>query len=477
MMKRDQSINPFTARKPLFAPVSTLVALVLLSACSSYRPLPLGDQAPLATSLQELSIDASAFDSAPAGGYQVEPADGLDLTEIGILAVLNNPDLKAQRAAWQLAGAQAFAAGLLPDPQLAVGLDRPTGNKAGLVNPWLVDVAYDIVPLITRQARVDAASKGQEKVYLELLWREWQVIQQARSLAVRLYFETEQLALLQNIRSLYLDRYQRSSRALQDGNVTLDVNGTDLTALLDVLSQIRQLEQTNSQTIHSLNYLLGLDPGVSVSLTDLSAPERLDAGLVKAGLAGLAEVRPDLLALQAGYASQESNVRAAILAQFPSIGIGVNNARDTDNIHSVGLSISLSLPLFSGNRGNIAIERATRHQLHEEYSARLASAVTDVDLLLSLQAILQQQQSELETYLPRLEVIVGSAREAYARGDIDALTFLNLESTWVNKRLEQINLNQLLWESRIALETLLALPGYPSQALLPAPAARDEKPL
>lgn len=57
-------------------------------------------------------------------------------------------------------------------------------NATGLVNPWLLDVSYDIVPLITRQARVDAAQEGRNKVYLELLWQEWQVIQRARSLAV-----------------------------------------------------------------------------------------------------------------------------------------------------------------------------------------------------------------------------------------------------------------------------------------------------
>jgi len=33
-----------------------------------------------------------------------------------------------------------------------------------------------------------------------------------------------------------------------------------------------------------------------------------------------------------------------------------------------------------------------------------------------------------------------------------------MESTWVNKRLEQITLQQNLWENRIALQALLALP-------------------
>ncbi|MFC1720117.1 TolC family protein [Pseudomonadota bacterium] len=454
--------------------MTAVCALVVLGACATYQPLPLADETPLAGSLEELSIDASEFDSEFAGRYEIKPDDGLDLTEIGIVAVLNNPELKAQRAAWQLAGAQAFAAGLLPDPQLAVGLDRPTGDRTGLVNPWLFDLSYDIVPLITRQARIDAAQKGQEKVYLDLLWREWQVIQQARSMAVRLHFEEQQLALLHSMRSLYLDRYQRSTRALQDGNVTLDINGTDLTALVDILSQIKQLEQQNNQTRHSLNFLLGLAPQVAVTLSSMSPPDELDASTIRSRLDALPGVRPDLLALQAGYASQEANVRAAILSQFPSIGIGVNNARDSGNIHSVGLSISLSLPLFNGNKGNIAIERATRAQLREEYNARLASTEVDVDQLLSLQAILLQQQNDLQVYLPKLETLVESARHAYAEGDIDALTFLNMESTWVNKRLEQINLSQVLWENRIAVEALLALPGYPPQALLPAPVERDK---
>jgi cobalt-zinc-cadmium efflux system outer membrane protein len=155
----------------------------------------------------------------------------------------------------EVAGAQAFAAGLLPDPQISAGLDKPTGHTTGLVNAWALGLGYDIIPLITRQSRVDAERKGQEKVRLDLLWQEWQVIQQARSLAARLHLEEQRLALLHRMRRLYQERYQRSARALKEGDTTLDVNGTDLTALLDTLSQINQLEQTHNQTRHEFNLL------------------------------------------------------------------------------------------------------------------------------------------------------------------------------------------------------------------------------
>jgi len=435
--------------------------LAVLNGCATYQPHPLEDRSPLVAEAADLQLKVATSSDRTTGSYTIDLADGLNLTEIGIIAVLNNPDLKVQRARLKIAGAQAFSARLLPDPQLTAGFDNPTGNAAP-DTAWLAGLSYDIIPLITRQARIEAGHKRQEKVHLDLLWQEWQVIQQARSLAVRLQLEAQRLTLLQTMRSLYRKRYRHSAEALKAGDITLGVNGTDLIALLDTLSQINQLEQTHNQTRHRFNLLLGLDPQATILLSPLSPVTQLDPDIVNSRLAELPHVRPDLLALHAGYESQEARVRAAILAQFPSLGIGVNRASDTDNVDSIGLSINLTLPLFSRNRGNIAIERATREQLHAEYRARLAQARVDVDRLLTLQKILHEQQNNLRTYLPRLKTLVERAHHAYNRGDVDALTFLGMESTWVNKRLEQISLTQTAWENRIALEALLALPGYPA---------------
>ena len=456
----------------------TLVAtgLVLLGGCATYQAQPLHSEVPLAASVESLQVAAPAPLDGAAQRHEFNTADGLDLVEVGILAVLNNPDLKAQRARLTVADAQVFAAGLLPDPQFAAGIDKPTGNTAGLVNAFSLGLDYDIIPLITRQARVDAEAKAHQKVRLDLLWQEWQVIQRARSLAVDLSLEQQRLALLHQMLDLYRERYRHSAAALAEGDVTLDVNGTDLTALLDTLSQINQLEQTHNQTRHSFNLLLGLQPGARVEIAALPPDAPLPADSLNAQLAGLTQRRPDLLALQAGYASQESRVRAAILAQFPSLGIGVNRARDTGDVRTVGLSVTLSLPLFSGNRGNIAIERASREQLRAEYRARLAQTTVDVARLRELQNIIRQQQDNLQTYLPRLQTLVERARKAYGQGDIGALTFLNMESTWVNKRLEQLSLAQAGWENRIALEALLALPGYPLRPVSPEAVTKEHSP-
>ncbi len=445
--------------KTLHLAIIALSMSTVLSGCATYQTLPLSEKASLLNDVETLSLQYKNY-SKENSTHKLDPTDGLDLNEAAILAVFANPDLRAKRAVLKVAEVQVFAAGLLPDPQLGIGFDKPTGNTLGLVNAWSLGLGYDIIPLITRTARVDAARQTQSKVHLELLWQEWQVIQQARTLAVRMQLEEQRLTLLQNMLNLYQDRYHRSTQALQDGNITLDVNGTDLTALVDTLSQINQLEQTHNQTRHSFNLLLGLEPQATITIVPLSQGVSLDPEIVKSQLNKLPDIRPDLLALKAGYESQEARVRAEILAQFPSLGVGVNRTRDTGNVKAIGLSINLSLPIFSGNRGNIEIERATREQLREEYKARLAQTTVDVYQLLELQTILQRQLDSLQTYLPTLKVLVDRARVAYDRGDIQALTFLNMESTWINKRLEQISLVQSTWENHIALEALLALPGF-----------------
>lgn len=132
--------------------------------------------------------------------------------------------------------------------------------------------------------------------------------------------------------------------------------------------------------------------------------------------------RPDLLAMQAGYRSQEAGVHAAILAQFPSISVGITRARDTGNVHTTGFGVTLNLPFLNGNRGQIAIARATRAQLWQGYQARLDGAYSQLDLLRTQQRLMQAQNHKLARHLPELERMVHRARRAYDARDIAALT-------------------------------------------------------
>lgn len=139
-----------------------------LAGCAGFQPLSLPRSGELAPDLAGLRVTPAA---ALPSSHPLSLEDGLDLTELGMLAVLNNSELKVQRAQLAVAGAQAFAAGLLPDPQLSLTGDHPTSNAPGLMNAWSAGIGYDIVPLVTRQVRLDAAQQAQQKVRLDVLGR------------------------------------------------------------------------------------------------------------------------------------------------------------------------------------------------------------------------------------------------------------------------------------------------------------------
>ena len=446
----------------------TVLAALLLTGCARYQAAPLPDESPLMADLQHIKPGLDSESSAPLARHPISPADGLDLTEVAIISVLNNPGLRARRARQQVAGAQLFATGLLPDPQLNANLDIPSVNTTGTVNGWGIDLGYDIIPLITRQARIDAAREQEQQVNLNILWQEWRVMQQACGLAVRSNLELQKLALVQATQEIYRKRYEYSTRALNKGDLTLDRNGTDLTALLGIFSQLKDLELAHNETRHHLNLLLGLKPELIVHCTIPEHPVLLSQETARRQSVNLQNRRPDLLALQAGYLSQEARVRAAVLNQFPSVSIGITRAEDTGSLTTTGFGVSLNLPLFSGSRGAIAVERASRKQLKLEYQSRLSQAIIDADRLIQLQDILSKQQLRLEQFVPRLQVIVTQTKKAYNHNDIDALTFFNMEYTWLLKRLEELDLQQAQWDNSLALQAVLALPcthNLPSPAL------------
>ncbi len=71
---------------------------------------------------------AEPASSRPQAGRARSGTAPLTPDELAILAVLANPDLKAARAKAKVSSAQAFAAGLLPDPSLNLGYDFRPGR-------------------------------------------------------------------------------------------------------------------------------------------------------------------------------------------------------------------------------------------------------------------------------------------------------------------------------------------------------------
>lgn len=414
--------------------------------------MPLSDKPDLVMSLDQV------VENVPPGTVNV--SDGVDMTEIATIAASINPDLRAVRMKRNVARAEAFSAGLLPDPQLAATLDHPT--TSGFINGYNIGPTFDVRSLFTRPVEKAAAENKALGVDMDILWQEWQVIQKARTLYVEKYFGAQKLSLLKQMTELDKQHQLRSQKSLSKGDATLEQASADLTSLMDAEGQMRTQQRASLQTDYELNALLGLAPGVAVPIRPPGLPAQASDAAMRAALDTVADHRPDLKALRAAYKSQEATLYAAVLRQFPSISVGFNTARDTSNVHTAGLGVTLDLPIFNGSRGDIAVQSATREQLHAEYQARLDQTHADIATLWRQTEMIRRQLGELQAQLPRLEAMAEKARKPYASGDFPALSYITLQSSLLSKKMEYIDLQQALWTNRIGLDTLLAWPLGPA---------------
>ena len=112
------------------------------------------------------------------------------------------------------------------------------------------------------------------------------------------------------------DRFERGRNALGQGNATLATVAPDLAAVSDTRKALFDLERDLDTHRHDLNALLGLVLEVVVPLKTQLQVLQVDQKAVMRALNDLADRRPDLIALQLGYRSQDEKFRAAVIGQF-----------------------------------------------------------------------------------------------------------------------------------------------------------------
>jgi outer membrane protein, heavy metal efflux system len=434
-----------------------LASLLLQAGCARYQPLPLNDQPRWPSSFAHISVNRASMPFRELASHRFDPSDGLDMTEVAMLAVANNPDLRLARDDAGIGRAQAFAAGLLPDPQLSMSRDLPASSVPGLVSAYSISPGYDLQSLLLHGSGHEAAEASSRQIDLNLLWQEWQVVSQARVLFSRAISQDELLGWLQQNQRMLHTQYVRIEAAAEAGNVTADLANASLVAWQDISRQVNDLQRQQLQTRHEMNTLLGLAPGTELPLRDSESLTMPDRQAIDQALAELPQRRPDLLALQAGYHAQDARYRQAILAQFPPLNLAYALARDTGGVVTHGLAIAMAVPLLNGNRGQIAVSKATRQRLHDEYENRVLAARAMVHSLLADSGLISAQLATVRAGLPQLDAVAKSARQRLEHGDMDEAGFVPIETARINKHIEAIKLQQSLLQDRIALLTLLGL--------------------
>jgi outer membrane protein TolC len=434
-----------------YLPSAATVLLSLLAGCATYVPLPLNKSATLKDNAEQLNQDAASL-----------PTE-LRVADIALLALHNNPDLVAARAQRGLAKAQMLAAGLAPNPSLNTSYGFLLGGP-GVMGAFSAGLSQDLKSLVTLSSRRASAQSTAREIDAALLWQEWQTTAKVQLLALDL-IEGKKLrrVLEQNISQLN-ELLARNRDALAQGDTTLIALVPDLSAVTGARKQLDDLRRQQETRRRDLNVLLGLSPFATLKLSDQVDLPVIDVNAIEQVLASLPDRRPDLIALQLGYQSQEEKVRGAILAQFPLLALGISGGRDTSDVRTLGPQITIDLPFFNRNQGNIAIETATRQQLHDEFTARVTTARAEVHSLFADMTLLQKQLAAKQPQLVELERTAERVQIAYRAGDLDERSYVDVLSTRSAKRQEILGIEQTLLEQQIAVATLIGV-GMPTVTL------------
>lgn len=406
--------------------------------------------------MKVLRVQAGAIHHPMLPPLEVKPGDGISPEEAGVLAVLANPSLRAVRDARGLAAAQVLQAGMLPNPSLPWSNAFPYAGPDHLI-AYSLGLSWDFTALVARPAKVDAAKAQAASVDLDVAWQEWQVAQSAKSAAWKMLSLQAQLAMARQADSLLTEDLETVRKAV---NLRLKLE-VDLSAAQAAQQEshaaVLALERDLGKQRLALNRLMGLPPQTWVTIRQVDLPSGLKIPAAEELAKGLEDRRLDLLALRRGYDSQEATVRAAVLSRFPKMSAGIANGRDTAGSYTWGYDISLDLPLFDQNQGNIAIEKATRQKLFDEFANRVFMGRNDIAAsVYDIQSI-SRQIAFTQTAVPTLETLVANYAKAVNAGNADVLSYYSARNDLDKKRIEILKLKQDLVEAWIGLENASGL--------------------
>ena len=355
-----------------------LVSFLILGAgCLTYDPQPLDPEAERAAlanrSLEGFVVVHEKPGEEPrSAAAAFDPSDGLDERELVGAGLTLNPDLQAKRLEIGEANALLVTAGLWPNPVLGATWKAGLSGAPGYTLD--ADLLVDLLKFWERSARQGAASARIREAAAEMVAEEWRVVAVLRALRLEVLSHEQSLAVLEEEVALRerIHGLVKQRRAAGDGT-ELEVSAAELD-LAELRRERRRSQGALEASRRELNRMLGLPPAYALKLADSGKPLTVvvyedldDSELERRMMAGRFELR----AKEASYERAEQELQLALYGQYPRFSVGPSFGREPEHTSYLGLGLTLEIPLFNRNQGEIAAKQAERRRLRAEYAALL----------------------------------------------------------------------------------------------------------
>jgi len=360
----------------------------------------------------------------------------LALPQVIEITLQNNGELKSFREEKGIRDAGKIRAGLLPNPTLELegGTGALTGSSAE--NSLSLGVSQEFILAGKREKRLAIAESELEMYRWLLADRERVLRQEVQTAFYDVLLAEQRIALAERSIGLNRQLLDVAKERLDAGDIPeLEMNLVKVELARSEGARI-DIEGTLLQNQTKLWTLMGLSLGESPSIAGAFEAE---IGMAKSlvDLKQLSHVkRPDLKALDAEKNRGESDIALAQAEGIPNITAGIALKRDTtsmdiggiegkDTAYTIGLRLSLPIPVFGKNQAGVQEARAKRISTESRLLAAARNAEREVE---TAYATLLNADKVLSLYklniIPQLEENLKLTQEAYRLGEVGILAVI-----------------------------------------------------
>jgi cobalt-zinc-cadmium efflux system outer membrane protein len=395
--------------------------------------------------LESASVPSYGDLEIPTQGEDLGPPDGLTLDGAIDLLIRNNLNLLALKYEIPMAEADVLTAGLRNNPifygdgQL-VPYGHFSNNRPGGQTQYDVNVTFPLDVwrkrrrrmMVFEQAKKVTEAQFQDAVRLQIdnLYTAYVDVSAAR---LTLKYSQAYAVGIRRLLKLNEDLFQ--------GGFIKPADVLALRAQLETAElQIRESGQTLGKTLHTLGLLLNMDYQQSEALRlrggiyyENPLPTTRE-GLVETALA----TRPDLASFRLGLSRANADVGLALANRYSDVyllyqpyTLQNNSPFGLKSAYSYAIGVTVSLPVFNRNQGNIARTKLNADQTKFELTNQERQVRYDVE-----EAVREFETSlismiELKTQiLPASRKVRDTAYERWKGGETSALDFLEAQKDY-----------------------------------------------
>lgn len=385
--------------------------------------------------------------------------DPLTIEDAVNIAINNNPIIFSKKHRVEAAEGKIKQAKLLPNPEINLLTEEIPTEEIGLNQSQnMVSLSQKLEIGGKRGLRTDVAKKEKNILSLEVQTAIWNITAQTKKAFFDLLTAQDELNLAKKTVEIAMNSKNLTDKKFKAGDIPkLEVFKAEV-ELSNAKTKVVEAERNMLNATKRLQTVMGttgtpLQKLVPVPVTDapLLKLEKLEELLLKN--------YPDLQAQKSNVTLSLLKVKEAKRKIIPDVDVSIGykrlSATDDDTIQA---GVSLPLPFFNRNQGNIIEAEKLSHKAKDDETAAKNELLLQLDNAYSMYASTRELvRSFIDTMVPQAEESFKMSKQGYEHGEFDFLEVLDAQRTLLTTNVSYLKALNDLFTSMTEIERLVGV--------------------